>query len=175
MPKGKDQVTMKQKIAETDKKIKVEAKQANGSDSPAMEKPFDKVPKPIKTVKRIVESPDGKGYQLLPEKEKKKIDTEKKVEQLGLVPFSDDEDDEFSLEAVTSCNSKGSNKSQGSQKLSTKPEGAQSNNLMPRTATKVVKEGEMSHFHKDAFEAAGGVKTPDAKGSVVDGWAIAGT
>jgi len=64
-----------------------------------MKKPFDEVMKPIKTTERIVETPDGKGYQLLSEEEKKKVDREKKFEELGLLCFSDDE---LSLETVTS-------------------------------------------------------------------------
>ena len=43
-PKGKESLTMVQKIAEVDKKIEARAKQANKADSPTMEKPFDKVP-----------------------------------------------------------------------------------------------------------------------------------
>lgn len=47
------------------------------------------------------------------EEEKKKLDAAKKFEQLlvGLLPFSDDEDDELSLETIISHKSKGSNKS----------------------------------------------------------------
>jgi len=121
-PTEKKPLTMNQKIAEVDKKIEAKAKQADRSNSPTMQKPFDKVSKPIKTVNRIVESPDGKGYQLLPEEEKKKLDTAQKFQQLGLLAFSDDEDDELSLETITSNKSKGSNKSQSSQKSTTKPE-----------------------------------------------------
>jgi len=93
-------VTMNQKIAEVDKKIEAKAKQADRTNSPTMQKPFDKVSKHIKTVYRIVESPDGKGYQLLTEEEKKKTDTANKLEQLGLLAFSDDEDDKMSLETI---------------------------------------------------------------------------
>jgi len=40
-------------------------------------------------------------YQLIPEEEKKKFETAKKFEQLGLLAFSDNEDDELSLETIT--------------------------------------------------------------------------
>jgi len=169
-PTEKKPVTMNQKIAEVDKKIEAKAKQADRTDSPTMQKPFDKVPKPIKTVDRIVESPDGKGYQLLPEEEKKKLDTAKKFEQLGLLAFSNKEDDELSLETITSNKSKGLNKSQVSQKSTTKPKVEQPNNVMPRTATKKVKEGEKTPFHQNAFEVAGGVESLKLKGSNVGGW-----
>jgi len=56
---------VEQKIADVDKKIAARAKETNEADSPTMAKPFDKVPKPSKTVDRIVESPDDKGFQLL--------------------------------------------------------------------------------------------------------------
>jgi len=46
---------------------------------------------------------------------------------------------------------------------------------MPRTATNQVKECEMTPFHQDAFDAAGGVKTPDAKGSNTGGWTVQGS
>jgi len=39
----------------------------------------------------------------------------------------------------------------------TKPEVEQPNNLMPRTIDNQVKEGEMTPFHQDAFNTAGGV------------------
>jgi len=52
------------------------------------------------------------------EEEKRKSDTAKKFKEIGLLHFSDDEDDEFSLETIASDKSKGSNKSQGSQKSS---------------------------------------------------------
>jgi len=162
---------MEQKIAEVDKKVVTKVKQANKKDSPTVEKPFDKVPTPIETVDRIVESPDGKGYQLLPEEEKRKIDTAKKFEQLRLLPFSDNEDDELSLETIASQKLKGLNKS---QKSTTKPKEAQRNNLMQRTATKTAKEDERTPFHQDAFEAAGGVETPAVKGSNAGGWTVAG-
>jgi len=70
-----------------------------------MKKPFDKVAKPSKTTERIVETSDGKGYQLLSEKEKMKADREKTFDELGLLHFSDDED-ELSLETITSNKSK---------------------------------------------------------------------
>jgi len=57
---------VEQKIDEVDKKIAARAKDAAKADSPTMVKPFDKVPKPSKTVDRIVKGPDGKGFQLLP-------------------------------------------------------------------------------------------------------------
>jgi len=116
----------------------------NKQTSPTVKKPFDKAPKPTKTNERVVQTQDGKGYYLLSEEEKKKMDTAKKFEQLGLRPFSDNEDDELSLETVTSSKSKDSNKSQGPQKLATKPEVEQPNTLMPRTATNQVKEGDDS-------------------------------
>ena len=105
-----------------------------------MKKPFDKLPKPIKTAERIIQTLDGEGYQLLSEEEKKKLDTAKKFEQLGLLHFSDDEDDELSLETITSNKSKGSNKSQGSKKSVTKPEVKQSNHLMQRTVANPPKK-----------------------------------
>jgi len=135
---------MNQKIAEVDKKIEAKAKQADRTDSPTMQKPFDK------------------------------LDTAKKFEQLGLLAFSDNEDDELSLETITSHKSKVSNKSQGSQKSTTKPKVKQPNNVMPRTATKKVKESEKTPFHQDAFEAAGGIETPEVMGSDVGGWIIQG-
>ena len=95
-------VTMDQKIFDVNKQIAAKAKQADRTDSPTMKKPFDKVPKPINTTERIIQTPDGKGYQLLSEEEKKKLDTAKKFEQLGLLHFSDNEDDESSLETITS-------------------------------------------------------------------------
>jgi len=109
--KEKEPLTMEQKIADVDKKITARAKEASKADSPTMANPFDKVPKPSKTVDRIVESPDGDRFQLPPEEEKKKIDTTKMMEQLGLLPFSDNENDDASLETFDSHNSKGSNKS----------------------------------------------------------------
>jgi len=115
------QVTLSQKLANVDKQIAIKAKQADKSDSPKMKKPFDEVMKPIKTIERIVETPDGKVYQLLSEEEKKKVDRDKKFKSLGLLHFSDDEEDEPSLETITSNKSKGSNKSQGSQKSIAKP------------------------------------------------------
>ena len=107
------QVTLSQKLADVDKQIAIKAKQVDKSDSPKMKKPFDEVTKPVKTTERIVETPDGKGYQLLSEVEKKKVDRDKKFESLGLLHFSDDEEDELSLETITANESKGSNKSQG--------------------------------------------------------------
>jgi len=86
-----------------------------------MSKPFDKVPQPSKTIDRIVERGDGGGYQLLSEKEKQKIDTAKKMKDLGLLEFSDDEG-ELSLSTVASHKLKGSNKSHDSHKSVTKPE-----------------------------------------------------
>jgi len=163
-PTEKKPATVNQKIAEADKKIDAKAKQADRTDSPTMQKHFDKVLKPVKTVDRIVESPDGKGYQLLPEEEKKKIDAAKKFEQLGLLAFSDDEGDKLSLETITSHKLKGSNKSQGSQKSTTKPKVEQPNNIMQRTATKKVKEGKKTPFHQDAFKAAGGHRNTRGKG-----------
>jgi len=54
----------------------------------------------------------------VPKEEKKKIDTAKKMEQLGLLPFSEDEEDDLLLEKIASHRSEGLNKSQGSHKLS---------------------------------------------------------
>jgi len=127
------------------------------------------------TTERIVETPDGKGYQLMSEEEKKKLDTAKKFEELDLLHFSEDGDDELSLETITSNKSKGSNKSQGSQKLVAKPKSKQPNTLMPRTVTKQVKEDEMIPFHKDAFDSAGGMTAPEVKGSSVGGWTLNGS
>jgi len=99
------QVTLSQKLADVDKQIAIKARQTDKSNSPTMKKPFDEVTKPSKTTKRIVETPDGKGYQLLSEKEKRKADREKTFDELGLLHFSDDED-ELSLETITSNKSK---------------------------------------------------------------------
>jgi len=63
------QVTLSQKLVDVNKQIAIKAKQADKSDSPAMKKPFDEVMKPSKTTERIVETPDGKGYQLLSEED----------------------------------------------------------------------------------------------------------
>jgi len=175
------QATMSQKLADVNKQIAIKAKQADKTDSPKMKKPFDEIMKPIKTTERIVETPDGKGYQLLSEEEKKKVDRAKKFKLMGLLHFSDNEDDEFSLETITSDKSKGSNKSQGSQKLAAKPKPKQPmtpkqpNNLMPRSGSKQVKENEMTPFHKDALSSAGGLVTPAVKGSSVGGWTIQGS
>jgi len=95
-------VTMSQKIVDVNKQIIIKAKQADKADSPTMKKPFDKVTKPIKTTDRIIQTPDGKGYQLISEEEKKKLTTAEKFEQLGLLHFSDNEDDELSLETTVS-------------------------------------------------------------------------
>jgi len=112
---------MSQKLAGVNKQITIKAKQADKTDSPNVKKPFDEITKPIKTTERTVETPDGKGYQLLSEEEKKKADRAKKFKAMGLLHFSDDEEDELSLETITSDKSKGLNKSQGSQKLMAKP------------------------------------------------------
>jgi len=111
-----------------------------------------------------------------------KVDRAKKFEAMGLLHFSDDEEDELSLETITSNKSKGSNKSQGSQKPIAKPikpkqpvepehpiTPKQPNNLMLRSGSKQVKEGEMTPFHKDALSLAGGLATPVVKGSSLDG------
>jgi len=175
------QVTLSQKLAEVNKQIAIKAKQADKSDSPTMKKPFDEVMKPSKTTEWIVETPDGKGYQLLSEEEKKKADREKKFEELGLLYFSDDEEDELSLETVTSNKSKGSDKSQGSKKSNAKPKPEQPvmpgkpSNVMPRSESKRVKKDELTPFHKDALSSAGGLKTPDITGSSAGGWTIHGT
>jgi len=71
-------------------------------------------------------------------KKKKKIDNSKKLEQLGPLPFSDDEDDDSSSKTITSHESKDSNESQGSHKSGTKPEEAQSNSRVPMTKSKTV-------------------------------------
>jgi len=139
--------------------------------------------KPIKTTERIVETPDGKGYQLLLEEEKKKVDRDKKFESLGLLHFSDDEEDELSLETVTSNKSKGSNKSQDSQKLIAKPKPKQPvapekpSNLVPRSGSKRVKEDELTPYHKGALSSAGGLATPlaGATGSSTGGWTTHGS
>jgi len=85
------QVTLSQKLADVDKQIAIKAKQVDKSDSPAMRKPFHEVTKPSKTTERIAETPDGKGYQLLSEEEKRKADRAKAFEELGLLCFSDDD------------------------------------------------------------------------------------
>jgi len=138
------------------KQIAIKAKQADRSNSPTMKEPFDEVTKPSKTTERIVETPDGKGYQLLSEEEKRKVDREKTFEELGLLYFSEDED-ELSLETITSNKSKGSDKSQGSKKPNAKPKPKQpvtpgkASNVMPRSESKRVKKGELTPFHKDAL------------------------
>jgi len=179
-PKQK-KVTLSQKLADMDKQIAMAAKQADKSDSPKMNKPFDEMTKPTKTAERIVETPDGKGYQLLSEEEKKKVDRDKKFESMGLLHFSDDEEDELSLETVTSNKSKGSNKSQGSQKsiAKLKPKQPvtpkQPSNLVPRTGSKQAKESEMTPFHRDLLASAGGLTTPVATGSSLGGWTTKGS
>jgi len=184
-PKQK-QVTMRQKLADAEKQIAIKAKQAGKSDSPKMKKPFDKITKPVETTERIVETPDGKGCQLLSERqllseqEKKKVDRDKKFKSMGLLHFSDDEEDELSLETITSNKSKGSNKSQGSQKSIAKPKpeqpvtSKQPSNLMPRTGSKQVKESEMTPFHRDLLTSAGGLTTPVVTGSSLGGWTTKG-
>jgi len=107
------QATTSQKLADVDKQIAIKAKQADKTDGPKMKKPFDEIAKPIKTTERIVETPDGKGYQLPSEEEKQKVDRAKKFEAMGLLHFSDDEEDELSLETINSDKSKGLHKSQG--------------------------------------------------------------
>jgi len=152
-----EQVTMSQKLADVSKQITIKAKQTDNADSPKMKKPFDEVTKPVKTAERIAETPDGEGFQLLSEEEKQEVDRAKKFEAMGLLHFSDNEEDEFSLETVTSDKSKGLNKSQGSQKLVAKPKPKQPitpkqpNKPMPRTGSKQAKESEMSPFHKMHF------------------------
>jgi len=116
---------------------------------------FDKVPKPTKTLDRIDKKEGSGGYQILPEEEKKKIDAAKKMKDLGLLDFSDDED-ELSLETVASHKSNDSHKLKDSHKLAVKPE-------------------EMTSFHKDAFIAAGGtdITFPVRDNSKGEGWVIA--
>jgi len=187
VPKPKP-VNMSQKTIDVNKQIVYKAKQADKTDSHNMKKPFDEVMKPSKTTERIVETPDGKGYHLLSEEEKKKkANRAKKFKTLGLLHFSDNEDDEFSLETITSNKLKGLNKSQGSQKSVAKPKPKQPtkpkqpitpkqpNNLMPRSVSKQVKENEMTPFHKDALSSAGGLTTPEVTGSAVGGWTIHGS
>jgi len=101
------QVTMSQKLADMSKQMAIKAKQADKIDSPKMKKPFDKVTKPIKTTGRIVETSDGKGFQLLSEEQKQEVDQAKRFEAMGLLHFSDDEEDELSLETIISDKSKG--------------------------------------------------------------------
>jgi len=99
---------------------------------------------------------------------------------LGLLCFSDDED-ELSLETITSNESKGSDKSQGSNKSNTKPKPVQPvtpgkpNNVVPRTDSKRVKDDELTPFHKDALNSAGGLETPSGQGSSTGGWILHGT
>jgi len=131
-----------------------------------MEKPFDLIPKPIRLVDKIVESPDGKGFKLLSNQEKKKLDQAKSDESMGLYPFSDDEDENSSLVTVSS------NQNKVKVEESTDEKGSP-NMLMQRTTSNTVKEGEMTPFHKDAFEAAGGINTPATKGSYVGEWSAA--
>jgi len=114
------------------------------------------------------------------EKEKRKADREKTFDELGLLYFSDDED-ELSLETITSNKSKGSDKSQGSKKSNTKPKPEQPvtpgrpNNVMPRSESKRVTDGELTPFHKDALDSAGGLETPSVQGSSTGGWILHGT
>ena len=109
------------------------------------------------------------------------MDRAKKFELMGLLHFSDDEEDELSLETVTSDKSKGSNKSQGPQKPIAKPKPKkpitpkQPNNLMPRTKSKQVKESEMTPFHEDALSLAGRLATPVVKGGSLGGWTAQGS
>ena len=102
---------MSKKLADMNKQIAIKAKQSDKTDSPKMKKPFDKTMKPVKTAERIVETPDDEGYQLPSEEEKKKADRAKKLKLMGLLHFSDNEEDELSLETVTSDKLKGLNKS----------------------------------------------------------------
>jgi len=94
------QVTMSQKLADTNKQMVIKAKQADKTDSPKMKKPFEEITKPIKTTDRIVETLDGKGFELLSEEQKQKVDRAKRFEGMGLLQFSDDEEDELSLETI---------------------------------------------------------------------------
>jgi len=183
---------MSQKLADTSKQMAVKAKQADKNDSPRMKKPFDKVTKPIKTTDRIVETSDDKGFELLSEEQKRKVDRDKIFEGMGLLQFSDDEEDELSLETIVSEKSKGSNKSQGSKKPIVKPKPKQPvapkqpvkpkqpitpnqpSNIMSRIVPNQVKDNEMTPFHKDAFSLAGGLTTPAIKGSSLGGWITTG-
>jgi len=72
--------TISQKLADTSKQMAIKAKQVDKNDSPKMKKPFDEVTKPIKTTDRIVETSDGKGFELLSEEQKKKVDRDKMFE-----------------------------------------------------------------------------------------------
>jgi len=170
----------------------IKAKQADKNDSPKMKKPFDEVTKPIKTTDRIVETSDGKGFELLSEEQKRKVDRDKIFEGMGLLQFLDDEEDELSLETIVSDKSKGSNQSQGSKKPIVKPKPKQPvvpkqpvkpkqpitpnqpSNVMPRTVSNQVKESDMTPFHKDALSLAGGLTTPANKGGSLGGWITAG-
>jgi len=183
---------MSQKLADTSKQMAIKAKQADKNDSPRMKKPFDKVTKPIKTTDRIVETSDDKGFELLSEEQKRKVDRDKIFEGMGLLQFSDDEEDELSLETIVSEKSKGSNKSQGSKKPIVKPKPKQPvapkqpvkpkqpitpnqpSNIMSRIVSNQVKDNEMTPFHKDAFSLAGGLTTPAIKGSSLGGWITTG-
>jgi len=85
------------------------------------------------------------------------------------------------LETITSNKSKGSNKSQGSQKSIAKPKPKQPvtpeqpGNLMPRSESKRVKEGELTPLHKDLLVSAGGLAAPEATGSSAGGWTVHGS
>ena len=179
---------MSQKLADMSKQMAIKAKQADKNDSPKMKKPFDEVTKPTKATDRIVETSDGKGFEPLSEEQKKKVDRDKTFEEMGLLQFSDDEEDELSLETIVTNKSKGSNQSQGSKKPIVKPKPKQPvapkqpvkpkqpitpnqpSNLMPRTVSNQVKGNEMTPFHKDALASAGGLTTPVNKGSSLSGW-----
>jgi len=169
------QACVSQKVAKVNKQIAIKAKQADKFDSPKMKKPFDEVTKATKTTERIVETPDGESYQLPSEEEKTKADRAKKFELTGLLHFSDDEEDELSLETVTSSKSKGLNKSQGSQKSIAKPSPKKPNNQMKRTDLKQAKENKLTPFHRDVLSSAGGLATPAVKGSSVGGWTLLGS
>jgi len=73
-----------------------------------------------------------------------------------------------------SNNSKGSSKSQGPPRPAVKPEVKQPSNLMPRTASKQVKDQKMTPFHKVTLDSAGGLDTP-GKGSNTGGWTLSGS
>jgi len=135
---------------------------------------------------------DGKGFQLLSEEQKQEVDQAKRFEAMGLLHFSEDEEDELSLETIISDKSKGWNKSQGSKKPIVKPKPKQPvapklpvkpkqpitpnqpSNIMARTVSNQVMEGEMTPFHKDALSSAGGLTTPANKGSSLGGWITKG-
>ena len=103
---------MEQKIQAVNKlKHFWKARTATIPDSPNMAEPFSQVPKPSKTVDRIMQGEDGK-FHLMSDDEKKKQEAAQEqkaqLEELGLLNFSDDEEEQ-SLQTVDSQENPGGN------------------------------------------------------------------